>query len=602
VDRLRAQRVLEEGLRKYPDDLGLLLELGRTNYVQGLYGDADRVFSRVIDIDSGNYDAHYYLGLNAYRKWRNVQNYVNHLTTAISHLRIATQCSPVDGEGFPELAFAGYASGDTALAVQTCRVWRRARPLDPRPLFLLGCISYDHGRFEECWRHFRGGIELLPEEDQLSYTNFAVLLDPDDAGGLAHRRAAAGVEAADARRAFWLENDTDPTTEVNERFLEHLYRVFLSEMRYASPRLSLRGWDTPRGRALIKFGQPDQIRTTLEGMRPSDGRAEWWTYSGSRPVFSLQFRDEYLDGNYIVPIRDDVSTETLVYDAPISAHSPRAAAIPCAVDAAAFRAPDRSATVYVVLAADADSLSGRTWSWQIDRYVARAAFFEENAVPFAYFSDTLSAESLPLHPGTGSRKRYIIRRYDLPALAFRVAASLQDDKTLTRSVGWSEVDATRFLGDDLVLSDILLCSTGALDMEPSIRRHGLSLLPNPGRDYLPSENLRTYVEAYNLALADGRCEYDLTYSIFPTGPEPGALEQVLRRLRRLLRVEATTGAVISQSFRGVSAGDTAGEEVEIDIQALEPGAYRLTLAITDRVSGATAEATTQFLKLGPLPD
>ncbi len=599
LGRLRAQRILEEGLAKYPDDAGLLVEMGRTYYEQGLYGDAARLFSHALDADPGNCDAHYYLGINAFRKWRSVQSYTNYLSTAIGHLRIAVGCSVDINRGLPELAFASYVSGDTALAGRTCSSWNRTDSLAPDPLFLLGCMSYDRGLYDECWDYFKRALERLPDADRLSYTDFGLLVAPD---GDKKQSDSGPAHEPDSSRAFWLDNDPDPTTEINERLVEHVYRVFLSEMRFALPHLGLRGWDTPRGRALIKFGEPDHIRTTLEGIKPTDGRAEWWTYLGAQTAFQLQFRDEYLNGNYIVPLFDDISTDALTYEPPTSSHLSQLAEIPCDIDAVVFRAADLSASIYVAFALDADSLAHHIWSWGIDSFVARAAIFEQSAVPHAYFADTLFSDSLSRYPGTASHRRFLIRRYELPPAAYRVAFSVQDGRSLNRSLGWSRVDATRFLGRGLILSDVLLCRRRDSASVPAIHRFASDLLPNPGHGYGESEDLRIYVEAYNLALSDGRCDYELTYSVFPERQAPGRGAQMVRGLRNLLHVSAPPDAVISQSFQRVGERDSVGEEVAIDINALSPGAYVVSVSVTDKISGAKTEATAHFFKLETRPD
>jgi GWxTD domain-containing protein len=599
VGRLRAQRVLEHGLAKFPDDARLLVEMGRNYYDQRLYGDAARVFSRALDAEPWNCDAHYFLGINAYRKWRSVQTYTSYLSIAIEHLRIAAGCSDEGGLGLKELAFASYSSGDTALAGRTCSAWRRADPVAADPFFLIGCMSYDRGLYDECWENFKIALERLPEADRLCYADFGLLLAPD---GDQKRRQSGPASDPDSTRTFWLEIDPDPTTEINERLVEHVYRVFLSEMRFALPQLGLRGWETPRGRALIKFGEPAHIRTTLEGIKPMDGRAEWWTYVGPQTAFQMQFRDEYLNGNYIVPLFDDISTEALTYEPPTTAHESQFAEIPCDIDAVVFRGRDLSASMYVTCALDADSLAHHIWSWGVDSFVARAAIFETNSTPHAYLADTLASDSLSRFPVAASRRRFLIRRYELPPAAYRVAFSIQDSKSLTRSLGWSRVDATRFLGRALVMSDVLLCSTHELDLAPTIHRFGSDLLPNPGHHYRGTEDLRIYVEAYNLALSDGRSEYEVTYSVFPEPQTLGRAEAIVKGLRSLLHLRSPADAVISQSFQRVGEGDSVGEEVAIDINALSPGAYVVSVSVRDKISGARTERTAHFVRLGNRPD
>jgi tetratricopeptide (TPR) repeat protein len=175
--RFSAQRILEEGLRKHPDHADILVELGQTYYEQTLYGDAQRTFERILSIDPDRCEAHYYLGANAYRKWKRVQSYTAYLATAFEHLRRSADCTAKNADGLFKLAFSEYMLGETTLAGEACGTYRRLHPEAPEPLLLglnrlrRGSVRRVLGVFPRSdgvtyrWRpyelHGRGSVSLL---------------------------------------------------------------------------------------------------------------------------------------------------------------------------------------------------------------------------------------------------------------------------------------------------------------------------------------------------------------------------------------------------------------------------------------------------------
>ena len=307
----------------------------------------------------------------------------------------------------------------------------------------------------------------------------------------------------------WLEHDPDPTTEINERWLEHVYRAFLSETRFASKTPARRGWETERGQALIKFGAPDQIRTTLEGHKPLDGRIETWASLGSAQGFVLSFQDEYLNGNCTVPIDDEFCARVLSDTPPLTALVSESTPIPGELDVVAFRDSDTSSSVYITYGANDDSLERRLRTWAIKTFVARTAFFDKEGRPRAYYADTLDADSLPRDAARNRRSNQWAKRYALPFDSHRVSFCFEDERSLTQSLASAGISTFRFLGGSLALSDILLHTTLASAANTVIHRGHRSFSVNPRRAYAPSETLHLYVELYNLTLSDRTGEYVL---------------------------------------------------------------------------------------------
>ena len=595
IDRLGAQSVLEEGLRRYPDHIDLLVELGATYYAQTLYGDAERVFNRILELDPDRCEAHYFLGINAYRKWKHVQSFTDYLETAVSHLTSAVACDSGKDDAFLKLAISWYVLGDTAASLEACVACRDAHPTAPTPLLLTGCIAYNAGDFEKCRDLFARAFSLMGKDENTSYTDVSLLLSSDP-----EKRdydADASQAKLETQRLYWIANDPDPTTEMNERVLEHVCRVFMSDVRFASSTPPLRGWETARGRALVKFGEPDRVRTTLEGTRPTDGRAEIWVYLETERPFALTFRDEYLNGNYGVSIDDEIAAWTLRADPPLTAHAPRAATVPGVLDVSAFRESEVSSYLSLAFAADADSLDESLWTWDIGRFHTRAAVYHQDGRPYTYLADSLSADSLDRDTTATGSGYVVVEGLSLPFDSYRVAFCLEDQRRLARSIGWADANTSRFLDDSLVLSDVLLCSTPRA-RGAATRRLDKTLYVNPTGRYSPSEKLRVYVEVYNLGLRDARSAYEVAYSIRPADSTTSLWTSIQRAVGKALFMDRSPAPVISQSFQRTGEADTAREEIAVGIDSLAPGSYAVTISVVDAVSGETASISKRFFKLG----
>ncbi|UCG53111.1 MAG: GWxTD domain-containing protein [Candidatus Latescibacterota bacterium] len=602
VDRLRSQRALERGLDRYPDHPRILVELGKTYYEQTFFGDAERCFSRVLELDTNHCDAHYYLGINAYRKWKHVQPYTHHLTTAASHLRPVIECAPKRTDAFFKLAFAHYVQGDSSEAIETCESYLHQHPPRADVLFLIGVIAYESGDLETCWRNFRDAFATLTEDEQQNYLDISLLISGDerDAYDLASKE-----EKKTIRRVYWTEHDPDPTTELNERLLEHVYRMYLSEILFAMTRPPLRGWESERGRALVKFGKPTQTRTTLEGTQPHDGRMEIWSYLTPGEGFILYFRDEFLNGNYIVPMdyKFSYAAQTLFNEPPTTEIIPETALVPGILDVLAFRDSSLASTVYLAMAVDLDSLEHHLTPWIPGSYVVRTAFYDSEGHPQSFHADTVPDATLRLGRQKHNTSGCIVSRYELPFSRYRVALSLEDPRAIAQTLVWADANTLRYIGSSLSVSDILLFHTPP-DPEgwPVISRSGNRYVPNPRRQYETDDKLRLYLEIYNLSLTASRSDYEVTYSIYAAEETSSRWKKIGRGVKWLLQIDTSPDPVISQTLQRRGARHEASEELAIDIDALKPGDYVLSVTVTDQTSGDTASSSKPFTKMAEALD
>ncbi len=143
-------------------------------------------------------------------------------------------------------------------------------------------------------------------ETSFETSPYAIMAEEEVERGLEHvqiiateqeRRRTRTIEDLDEKRRFlmdfWQKRDPDPSTPANE-FREDFY----GRLQYANERYTIRtmeGWETDRGRTIIKYGTPTAIEPHLydRGFKPY----ELWEYNNipgeGQAVFIFADRDGF---------------------------------------------------------------------------------------------------------------------------------------------------------------------------------------------------------------------------------------------------------------------------------------------------------------------
>lgn len=135
----------------------------------------------------------------------------------------------------------------------------------------------------------------------------------------------------------------------------------------------------------------------------------------------------------------------------------------------------------------------------------------------------------------------------------------------------------------LVLSDLLLAFAvaPATSAGPFVR-NGLALLPNPYKQFSLSQAVQLYFEIYNLTLnPEGRAQFMLEYTVQALKGKSGGFAGLFG---------GGDKTKISLTFEREANSRDTFEQTGLDLSAAKPGEYELTVKVTDRTSGASAEA------------
>lgn len=515
--------------------------------------------------------------------------------SARRHLETAVAADPTLREAYEPLATLG-AMTEAWPEVAAVAVRASAHFLGwGAPVLWRALAQYRTGDAAGAEATFDRGLAMLLPADRARYEGIEGLLRPEET-----RLYRADPEAFE--RAFWSREDTRLLTPANERGAEHYARRTEADLLFGWSRAE--GTETPRGRIWARYGAP-QTRTRFSGNMYCDagGRPcpfvpdvpyDVWEYDGFRMVFQDGSRSGAYD-TYVPPAAalsssdpymqsTSVSDDYVAVDEQLQREAPqqttyapaRRERVPFL--ATAFRGTSGRTDLVVAFGVPLASRPGADAALAVETGVfvlasgaalpvaerrrTRASLPAAETLPLAGAAVWVGAESLRLAPGAYT----VAAEFDAPGVAGFERAP---------------VAVPAFAGTGLQISGLLLAASAVEGGAGPLRRGGFGIVPLPLATFAAGGSLTVYAEAYGLALGpDGRTRSDVELVLVPDD-ERGPLGRLFGRERR----------------RGVSAqaeasGDRADEPVvlSLDASGQPAGAYRLALRVTDRVSGAVAEA------------
>lgn len=590
--RLRSQLLLERANQLFPHNPGVMVELGKTYFSQTFFPDAMRYFSAALKLDGDLCEAHYYLGLHHYNTWKRVNEYTDNLAIARRHFYKSVRCDSTDVNSTIKYLYCLYALNEREMAAAACDQAVRRLGDVPEFVMLRAALAYDDERYDDAQEDFTHGLTLFGDGERRAYSNILQMLPYDDRSMY---KSSSPAKRQVIERTYWTELDPDPTTPINERHLEHIYRMFLADLYFSLTRPPIRGWNTERGATFVKFGWPWKITSTL-GNSWMSGRTESWYYLGRNGVREFVFVDEYLNGNLRIPLAADSMVSVLRYEPRASNYESVSIPVPGGMDVTTFKDDDMSSSVYVSIMVDADSLRNVVNLEKVNHFHFRGSFFNETWLAEKDFADTLWTSDVYTSHEEGRCSYHLIRSVVMPFDYYNFACSFEDEFGLVTSLFKTHSDTYRYAGDGLAVSDIMLQN----DTRPEavhFERNGRRLYPNTDRRYAGGQRLATYFEIYNLRTTDRYNDYDVSFHIYDA---PLEINSAWRKLGRW--VASVTGLnddktpTISQTVHRRSEGFSSSEEIAINIDSLEGGRYELVVTVEDRISGDNARSSVIFFK------
>lgn len=585
--RLLSLRHIERALGIDPDDPEYHVEKGLTLLAGGFRGGAERSLRKAAEIEPGSFAAWYNLGRIASDRYFESLFFESERRLAIERFRRARAADGSHTGTLYNLALLHLLAGDGIEALRISGNGLRFDPGDARLHLVRAAASVRLERFERADELFRRAFTLIDGELVRTYEDLRLLLPAD--------RSACYLVLGDSLRSeferkFWTMNDPTPSTVLNERRIEHYFRVFMARSILTSARLGREGVETDRGRALIKFGVPDGIDRDLGG--GLYGPVLRWTYRTPGGDLVLTFMDEFLNGDYHIPIDPRfggaadytagvMEGVTEMYEDPLTPGP-----VEAYHQASFLRGPEGRTTVEVSVATPCpgEICGGAS---------VRMTLFD----PDWRRMGTVSAEE-----GPGS-SRMIERAgavYAVICLGTEVVPRA-GSCNLALEVETSHPDGRIVLRDRIEIPDF---------SGPRLRLGGPRFtLPGPdGRcggilDPLPSysDPSRTCVavDVYGLEKGeDGLCRYRMTWNIRKSSREI-LEEDGFGRTLAYMRASMRGGVLepdpfVSSSLEQFSSERSATAAVALDLSSLGNGRYVLDLEVEDLFSGATVSGSREF--------
>ncbi len=581
---------IDKAIRFAPDDPMNHVEKGLTLYAMQFTGEAEASFGRAIKLDPGCFHAWYHLARIKKAEYLKNMCFAVQKEEAIFLYKKAFAIDGRHEDTLFNLGFLHLLRRMYSTAGKYASMAESFYPGNPRHHLLMGSIHFRLEEFDKSRKEFERALELMDEDQRQIYLDTSLLLPLEESEAYVTWPSGA---RNDWRGRFWLMNDPTPATEINERLLSHYERVFLARELLEHKRLGLEGNETARGTALIKYGLPDRMLYDLgEGL---NGPFVIWEYFDEKTSFRLFFQDEFLNGNYHIPIDSSFwhladATQNILDNVP-----------------QIYRYP----VAYIPTALYVESVR-RRGNGQMTRIDFSVAFPDSAVVdPRKTYDVTLSIfdsgrnrivnNVYRINPDTllvvdRMQKHLYIFSFPIDLMprigGCDFAIEFSGGKPLHRGVWKGSGEIMDLHEEGLISGDIGLMLQGKGDE--------CTRFPDPLPVYRYGSDICLAYETYGLSRGlDNLAKYRLSYSIKapPDSDEGlGGLRKVLWWMSRSVRGTVGDKApYMTSSFEQSIASSTAPDRLRINLGSLEPGKYMISISVFDLLSGGSLTREKEFV-------
>ena len=210
--------------------------------------DLDYYFGNVVELFPDHYDAYFKLGV-FYESLR----YYDKAMKAYSQQMAVNPGHPITPARLAHVAMRLKSVGEETYGLDELKEMAQTKPKEYLPL--LAEMYIEREDFAQAQAAFERYFQFLDPTEREYYQDLS-LVAPAEV--LSKIRVALGRSLTQLREVFWLEQDPTPTTQVNERRVEHYRRVHFARSNFTEglEEWHGRGWDR-RGDVYIRLGHPD---------------------------------------------------------------------------------------------------------------------------------------------------------------------------------------------------------------------------------------------------------------------------------------------------------------------------------------------------------
>jgi GWxTD domain-containing protein len=503
----------------------------------------------------------------------------------------------------------------------------RQRPGDIDARLLEGVHLYGRGESERAEISFRLAISHMGPEEREVFLTPPVAGDAEELPGREGSDAEARPDSAGERATAWRRLDPIPLSVVNEGQLEFWCRLTLADAIFGDNAMNVRGWETDPGRALVRYGPPEERsfdpayvaggdasyakfsprlydrRHDQDTRMPTEmPRLAWTCRIGGQPV-SLEFRDLMLDGSWRATPETRQTLNLLEENVPIS-FVPEAPARTATVHllASSFAAREGRSRVVVTLGFD-PAITGTEPSARDSLLMAMELLDAEGRI---VASDRWRITDDDLCAGTRAwQLAQTTREYSLEPGEHVMAARIERGGGMPPGEIRIPFLVDAFPTARLAVSDLELIREGSAECSsPAVARLGRLWFPCAVPMIGDTRALSTYFEIYNLSVdpQTRRERFQVRYTLMPRAYATAALSRTAggqaeasdslalgapgSQMDETILTHRNYVDVLFPAEDGPGRPDACvPKAAALPIAALDAGAYELVVTVRDLVRG-----------------
>ncbi len=493
------------------------------------------------------------------------------LDDGIDFLSRAIRADPDHWPSHVQLGLAYFVSDRPDPLINLFETYRQRHPGNRDAHFFVGLGHQMKGQLAPAYGAYVQGLSQMSDEDRQFMQSIFLLR-----GKKAEERGDPLPDEVAIGR-FWLGRDPLFLTRVNERMLEQCRRVAYANLRFTDPVNGREGWQTDRGQAYIRYGDPITRSMTLSYSEP---RKEIWHYGPFHINFTnMNSYDSWSSFDAQIGPRR-VSFSELTERIPDHYQYPFQYDV--AYQIGQFRGEEGKTSVEIYSALESERVANSQLAPGISEVDLRHGLFLFDAEWDSLVYDTHRVGRLPLVTYESTKQDFLLasQRLELDPGSYYLAGELEDQKTRNVGTFRDTLRVNEFGYDSLQVSSLLMALRIKERDEGNYGRDQFAILSNPLKRCSRKSSASFYFEVYNLPRdAFGGTHYRLTYEV-----------QVLPEVQAQTDPEWLTA--VSATYRGSRDWET--HRLTLDMEDTSPGPRNFRVVVEDLLKGESAAALTQF--------
>jgi len=597
-DRTKADYYLTKALLLDPKNTTYLITMGKLKKHRKDYAYAKHYFKRVIKLEPNNYEAYLQLGEMCekdglwYIDMRDgpiiFKDFaIKKLSEAKEYLTKALKANPEKSELYYKLGICYLIERNW---LKMFELFTRAINLNPKnkdAFLFLGYTLYKMRRYSEAFKTFQHAATLMSEKELIVFNDVTTVISPNLVKK--YEKLKSDKNYPQLCSAFWKSKDPSFLTEYNERLMEHYCRIALANLRFSIPEMNVEGWESDRGKVLIRFGEPiyqNRTRPSISGGKVNTSK-EVMVYKD----MVISFEDPFMSGNFklleplfdpnrqIIPLstyQNNVYYRPEIYDSEYNKIK-----VPVYSFYSEFKNGSGNTQIEIYYGMPLNEIYlNNLGLWKTLTLREGIFLFDKywNKVSSRIREVTVEIDTIDDY-----KKKSILQSnlsLIMPPGTYNLALEFEDIYKYIFGSKRGNVELSNFNTDKLCMSDLVLGLKAKDNYYIPSRFKEYKMKPVPSLAFQTHEKINLYFEIYNLTLNQrNQSGFELVTSITFDKSKQTLYEKALETIKKLTGQDKKIEMSITTEFSGQSKDDIVFQT--LDIGSLVPGFYNLKIQVKD---------------------